>query len=108
MTTPRSSSATRRIRGWLALVVLGLMADRAPGQSTTLSTERLHFLAQVQAEPQRIKEIIDEHGGDWCGMLSQTRLRNPRRLQGAGRCPIEGPADLVANRDACIPGPNTP
>jgi uncharacterized repeat protein (TIGR01451 family) len=69
-------------------------------------SQRLQAL--IAAEPGRVKEILDEHGTDWCGMAARSRERDPRRLMIFGNCPTEGPADLPANRDACIPTETTP
>ncbi|MCC7373803.1 MAG: immunoglobulin domain-containing protein [Verrucomicrobiales bacterium] len=76
--------------------------------SGSLPARWVQLQARIAAEPHRVKEILHEAGTDWCGAAAQTRVRNPLRLMAAGACQTEGPADLPANRDACIPNANTP
>lgn len=94
--------------GALLVGVISLGAAEAADRAVALAERRAQLQARIAAEPQRVKEILHEHGIDWCGMAAQVRGRNPVRLHAVGGCPIEGDPDLPANRDACIPGPTTP
>lgn len=91
------------LSGWVLSATGAVAPVATPGLA-----QRALFHAQVAAEPYRVKEIVHEHGGDWCGMAAKDRPRSARRLMAGGPCPTEGPADLPANRDACIPNANTP
>ncbi|MCK6500126.1 MAG: hypothetical protein L6Q38_11680, partial [Nitrospira sp.] len=92
--------------------MLGLCAARTGWSQAdftgSLPARWVQLQARIAAEPHRAKELLQEAGTDWCGMAAQTRLRNPLRLMAAGACRTEGPADVPANRDACIPTANTP
>lgn len=94
---------------WMRLEVEGATADLSSlGQPVPAALRAMQVRARIAAEPDRVKEILQEHGSDWCGMAEQTRRRHPLRLMGFGACRTEGPPDLPANRDACIPEANTP
>jgi len=68
--------------------------------------------AAANADP-RFNANFQPKGMDWCQTQSrQARLRAQARngffQPAAGGCPIEGPPDIPANRDRCIPNENTP
>jgi hypothetical protein len=68
---------------------------------------------QIEAEnqPERVKEIIRDHGGEWCNTQvrwDEKNLNANYRYSPALPCPVQGICDNVDNRDEAIPEPDDP
>jgi len=60
-------------------------------------------------DPVSFKQSVAQAGGTWCRTQEIFDARYPdRNNKDAQACPIEGPCDLVVNRDANIPNPGDP
>ena len=92
------------------LVVLAASAGIDPGATAqvqkTITPETSLGLPQ---NPDRFKTIQQAPVRDWCQTQIRFRQRNAARLAAAATgCMIEGPGDIPANRNACIPNVSTP